>query len=518
MNTQHDKLKQEIEEFRKLGHQFLNKEISVGDFKGKSGGMGVYAQRGGASFMIRLRTNSGLLPLNHLRLINSFIDSYKIKNIHLTTRQAIQLHNLGIDEVCDIMSTALDNGLYTRGGGGNFPRNVALSPMSGVEKGEAFDGTEVANAISKYLIEQITEYKLPRKLKISISTSSDDSANSTINDIGFLGKIKNEKPCFDLYLAGGLGNNPEVSIKYPEDVEPDEVLYYIEAMVKLFMAEGDYKNKAKARTRYIAKRMGTDEFISCYKKHLEEVKAAKNLTLNLKLKPSTTLKTYTHMFNETSYLIPQRQDGLYTVIIHPLCGILDSGDFKEILNFLEKNHTCEARLSMNENIYIRNLNTDQALSLLEITSKFRAHNKIKKSVSCIGVPTCQIGIEESQTLIKNILTHLEKNDITQEYLPSINVSGCQNSCARHQVAVLGFVGGKRKIGDSLESVFTLYYGGTVKEGETKLGNQISSMIARDIPVFIGELASKLSEKRQHFSEFCAIEHDQFINLVKKYSL
>ena len=45
------------------------------------------------------------------------------------------------------MEKALNNGLYTRGGGGNFPRNVSLSPMSGVEKNEAFDVTEFANEL-----------------------------------------------------------------------------------------------------------------------------------------------------------------------------------------------------------------------------------------------------------------------------------------------------------------------------------------------------------------------------------
>ena len=518
MNKQHDKLKKEIEEFRELGHQFLDKKISVGDFKGKSGGMGVYAQRGGNSFMIRLRTNSGLLPLKRLQLIDSFIDSYDIKNIHLTTRQAIQLHNLGIDDVCDIMSTALDNDLYTRGGGGNFPRNVALSPMTGVEKGESFDGTEVANAISSYLIEQITEYKLPRKLKISVSTSSNDSANSTINDLGFMGKIENGKPCFDLYLAGGLGSNPEIAIKYPEKIDPNEVLYYVEAMVNLFVAEGDYKNKAKARTRYIPKRMGVEEFIACYKEHVKKVKESKDMTLDLKLEPSVTLKNYTHMFDETPYLIPQRQDGLYTAIIHPMCGILDSKDFKNIVKFLEENENCEARLSMDENIYVRNLDTNQALKLLEITTKFRAHNKISQSLSCVGVPTCQIGIEESQALIRSILTHLVENNLPQEHLPQIHVSGCQNSCARHQVAELGFIGGKKKVGESLESVFTLYHGGQVEDGKTKLGEPVGSMIARDIPEFIGELAGKLSSERENFGEFCAAHQDEFTNLVKKYSL
>lgn len=134
MNSYNEMLKSEINDFRKLGHRFLDKEVSVGDFKGASGGMGVYAQRGGEKFMIRLRTSSGIIPLKHMELIAKFMDEYRVKQLHLTTRQAVQFHDLRIDDVCDIMETAIDNGLYTRGGGGNFPRNVSLSVMSGVEK------------------------------------------------------------------------------------------------------------------------------------------------------------------------------------------------------------------------------------------------------------------------------------------------------------------------------------------------------------------------------------------------
>ncbi len=45
MNKQDEILRLEINKLREAGHRFLNKEISVGDFKGISGGMGVYAQR-----------------------------------------------------------------------------------------------------------------------------------------------------------------------------------------------------------------------------------------------------------------------------------------------------------------------------------------------------------------------------------------------------------------------------------------------------------------------------------------
>lgn len=516
MNTMYTILKNEINSFRELGHKFYNKEISVGDFKKLSGGMGVYAQRGGEAFMIRLRTNSGILPLKHLQLIKTFLEKYDIEKIHLTTRQAIQLHDLSIDNVCDIMEEALDNGLYTRGGGGNFPRNVSLSPMSGVEKNEAFDVTCFANAVSDYLMNQITTYKLPRKLKISISSSSNDGANSTINDLGFIAKIENNIPYFDLYLAGGLGNNPGISIPYNKKVDPQEILFYVEAMVNLFIAEGDYNNKAKARTRYIPRRMGVNEFLQAFDKHLEDVKKSKDLKLNLKIDISETLEKYSHKLNETSYIFHQRQDNLYTLVVHPINGQLYSQDFYKILNFLEKNPKVEARLSMNEDIFIRNLTEEQIKELMLLTNSFNGKTKIRQSISCIGVPTCQLGIEQSQTLLKNILNYLVDNNIEEEKLPSIHISGCQNSCGRHQVADIGFAGGKRKVGDAIEDVFDLYVGGIVAEGKTKLGEKVGTVLMKNIPEFIGELAKILNNKKIDYSTFFNEHKEEFNNLINNY--
>lgn len=518
MNKQYEFLKEEIKTFREVGHKFFNKEMSVGDFKKISGGMGAYAQRGGESFMIRLRTNSGLLPLNQLKLISTFLEKYNIEKLHLTTRQAIQLHNLSIDEVCDIMEEALDNGLYTRGGGGNFPRNVSLSAMSGVEKGEAFDVTEFANAISKYLMERITTYKLPRKLKISISSSSNDGANSTINDLGFIAKVENDTPYFDMYLAGGLGNNPEISIPYGKKINPNEILYYVEAMVSIFMAEGDYQNKAKARVRYIPKRMGREAFLAEFDKHLEKVKSESKLDLDIHIELSETKNSYTHLLPESAHLLHQRQDNLYTMIVHPMNGQLYKGDFNNLVDFLERNTEVEARLSMNENIYIRNLNEEQVKELEKVVDSFNGKSKIRQSVSCIGVPTCQLGIEQSQTLLKNILEYLSENNIQEERLPSVNISGCHNSCGRHQASDLGFVGGKRRIGESLEDVFDVYVGGLVAEGKTALGEKVGTIIMRDIPQFIGALAEILEEKKLDYRVFIKENREEFNQLLNKFAI
>ncbi|WP_176892725.1 nitrite/sulfite reductase [Fusobacterium varium] len=516
MNRQNEVLKLEIDNLREAGHKFIKKEISVGDFKGISGGMGVYAQRGGQDFMIRFRTNSGLMSLDHLELIKNFTEKYEIEDIHFTTRQAIQLHHLKIDDICDVMETALEHGLYTRGGGGNYPRNVAISPMSGVEKEEIFDVTEFALKISEYFMSRITEYKLPRKLKVSMSSSDKDAAGATINDVGFIAAEENGEPYFRMYLAGGLGNNPGISIPYDKKVDPKEILYYIEAMVDLFVAEGDYTNRAKARTRYIPRRMGTVEFLKTYEKHLEKVKLKKNLGLDIEAILSETKKEYSHNLKENLSVVHQRQDGLYTVIIHPLNGQISSADFKKVVKFMKENRNAEARLSMTESIYIRNINEEQTKVLLEITDKFRQKTKIQQSMSCVGIPTCQIGIEQSQTLVKNILEYIQKNNISEEKLPSVYVSGCQNSCGRHQVGDIGFAGGKKRVEDKIEDVFDIYTGGMVSREKTVLGTKLGTMLMSQIPEFIGELGIELEKSHMDYKKYITEEKENFEELVKKY--
>ncbi|BCJ95926.1 ferredoxin--nitrite reductase [Anaerocolumna cellulosilytica] len=518
----------EIPAFREIGHQFVKKEISVAEFKGKSGGMGVYAQKGGEKFMLRLRTPSGVLSDAHLKLLGTFAEEYQLKFIHLTTRQAIQLHDLEIDSVCDIMEKAIHAGLYTRGAGGNFPRNITLSPLSGVEEGEAFDVTPYALLAGEYIMESITKYHLPRKLKIAFSNNEKDTACATVNDLGFMAVKHDGKPYFKVFLAGGLGNNPALSLTYDKLISPEEVLYHVEAVTRIFMAEGDYENKGKARLRYVAGRMGVKEFLDCYEKHLAKVqetlpelkqliteKIQKQSAAGINWDGGTTVcqdgavSTYKN-------LIPQKQSGLYTVELHPLGGILSSNTLFQLIDFLEGCKKADMRLTMSESIYIRNLEYAKALELLALTKDACGQSDIEKSISCIGVPTCQIGIEQSQELLKEILNFIKEQKTSGEYLPSIYISGCNNSCARHQVTEIGFTGSKKRIDNKPVDVFELYVGGHVGDCKTKLGTSMGFMKKDEIPVFMKELADLLNTSRQDFSSFYKDKKDEFDKLTGKY--
>jgi len=510
-------LRDEIAEFREKGHKFLNGELTVAEFKGISGGMGAYAQKGGKEFMIRLRIPCGVFGKKEIKLVEKYLKQFNIPKLHLTTRQAIQLHDLSIDQVCDIMQDCLENELYTRGGGGNFPRNVTLSPLSGVAQDEAFDVTPYALMVNDYFIKRMNQYKLPRKLKVAFSNNFKDTTNATVTDLGFLAVNKDGKQYFKLYIAGGLGKNPAAGVEYDKLVNTKDVLYHVEAMTRLFIEEGNYENKNKARTRYIVSRMGKEEFLKCYKKHFEKVK--KDLKLDCVKDNPYSVDIHSDIeknIENDNCIVSQKQKGLYTVIVQPICGQMNTEDFIKIADFVDKHKNAEIRLSMTESMYIRNLNADETVELLDITKDFRQKTKLEQSLSCIGVPTCQMGIEQSQKLTHNIIDYFNNKGLKEDILPSIAISGCNNSCSRHQINDIGFSGTRVKIGEKTEDAFTLHVGGNFSEKETHLGKVYGNITMDNIPEFLYKVALKIKEKNIDFISYYNDNKNEFEEILEEY--
>ena len=504
----------EIEEFREKGHKFINGELNIMQFKHASGGFGVYAHKGKEKFMIRLRIPSGITNVDEMYKVYDFANRYGLDKIHLTTRQAIQLHGLNIDDICDLMKEALDNDIYTRGAGGDYPRNVAMSPLAGVDPNEAFDVTTYAMAIGNYFLERIYTYKLPRKLKVSVSSGKEDAAHCTVQDLGFVAVNKDGKDYFEVYLGGGLGQNPKKAAKYNELINPKDVLYYIEAMVRMFIAEGDYENRNRARIRYILDRMGEEEFLKCYRKHVDEVKSTEDLDIKENNKVYNKQGIEVEIYN--ARLVKQKQKGLYSVYLHPIGGQWLINDLKKVLDLISKFEDVEIRLAMSEGVYFRNLNGNEAKKLLELTEEMGAKTKFEQSVACIGVPICQIGLCNSQGTLNSVLDYFKENNNRLDILPKVHFSGCQNSCGVHQISAIGFTGKKKRVGDKVDECFTLCVGGAYGVGETKLGVAIGDIAAVKIPELLLELSNDVEKNNLSFDDYLIKKEKEFRELVAKY--
>ncbi len=515
MNNLKEILLNELPNFKETSFKFLNGEISKLDYKGFSGGYGVYAQRDQKSFMIRLRTSSGVISKSQLYTIYNMAYKNKLEKIHLTTRQAVQLHDLSVDQICNIMEEGIHKDIFSRGGGGNFPRNVGLSPLSGVDPDESFDVTPYAVATDKHFISKITTYHLPRKLKVSYSSSNHDAAHCTVQDLGFIATIKDNKPHFNVYVGGGLGKNPKVGLKLDEPIEAKDSLYYVEGLTKLYMDYGNYENKNKARVRYMVEEMGEKNFLEKFKEYAlkEKAKGGLDLTPN----PIDYSKEGKEIDICDPRLINQKQKGLYSVYIHPVGGQLYLKDLKALLYELDKIKNPIIRTGMTEEMYILNLDGNEAKRILEISKKISGDSKLEKSISCIGVPICQVGIQNSQKMLHNIIDYFRENvdKETMSKLPRVYISGCPNSCGVHQIGHIGLSGKIKKIDGTPTDVFEISICGNFEVGKSRLGTSIGDFKASDIPEFLYELA-KITEG--DFFEFSTNNTEKILNLSSKYKI
>ncbi len=490
-------LKQELPEFREKTLAFYAGELDKGTYKGFSGFYGSYAQRGGTANMLRLRIPCGQMTKERLSFTADVLRKYNVTKLHFSTCQTVQLHNLEPDTVFHIMEEALDAGIITMGGGGDYPRNVMCSPLSGVEYGEYFDVLPWALAASDYLLSLLKAEKMPRKLKVCFSNSPKNLTHATYRDLGFAARPDGR---FDVYSAGGLGNQPRMGVLVAEGAEPEKVLYYIKAMWLTFLAHGNYKNRGKARTRFMQESLGGSEnYVKAYQEKLEEAMASDE-ALIIHPKAVTVSKSGDGTELCGPWILPQKQQGLFTVIWHPIGGLPTPEEFCAVSDAVCQIPEAQLRLGPDETAYIINLTGTEAEAFLKLTDN-SAKTLFETSVSCIGAGVCQIGIRDSQALLSACVQAVRDAHIPNNALPQIHISGCPSSCGTHQTGTIGFRGGAKKIDGSMQPTFTLFVNGNEKQGQEAMGQELGMLLENQIPEFLIALGKTTAESGKTFAQW-----------------
>lgn len=514
-------LKEDLPEFRKKSSAFYAGKMSKADYKGFSGFYGSYAQRSGEAGMLRLRIPAGRLTKERLAFVADTIRSYHIKRIHFTTCQTIQLHDLDGDTICRIIDEALNAGIITMGGGGDYPRNVMCSPLSGVEKGEYFNVLPWAEAAGEYLLTFLKAPKMPRKLKVGFSNSPSNLTHATYRDLGFAAR---KDGLFDVYSAGGLGKNPLFGVKVAEAVEPSMILYYIKAMWLTFITWGNYDNRGKARTRYMQEALGGPEkYVEAYQKKLTDVMASgedlridpETLSCSQPVRPQNEGKRKKHLSN--SRIIEQKQPGLYTVYWHPIGGQPDPDKFCQLADMLGKMENAEIRLAPDQTAYIINLTEAEAEKVLAITSG-GAETPFEASVSCIGASICQIGLRDSQSLLSSCIQAVRQAGIPANALPQMHISGCPSSCGTHQTGIIGFRGAGKFINGRSEPGYMLYVGGNEHQGNEVMGKELGVLLEKDIPDFLVTLGRIVAKSSLDFMNWYTKNPDEIETIAEPFCL
>jgi sulfite reductase (ferredoxin) len=494
-------LRARLPEFAEAARKFHSGEMNKKEFKSFSGWFGSLPQRDDETHMVRFRLAGGRLTEPKLAYIVDSVEKYGIDLVHLTTGQTIQFHNVQWEDACEILDGMFDVGIIPMGGGGDNPRNVAASPLSGVDPGEAFDVLPFAEASEDYLLGILESIKLPRKFKMAFSNGSGSDVHATIRDLGFVAKPNGK---FDVYAGGGLGNRgPRAGVLVLSDCEPSDVLYCVEAMITLFLEHGAYETRAETRTRFMRDRLGEERFVEAFGEHLRASRERGGLDLDIDVilaKPSKT----------EGWPMSQKQPGMYAARVSPVCGDPTKEELKKFLRILRENPGSEIRTSPNQEMFFINLPREAAENL----SKEYSETEFRRSVSCVGSHICQTGLRNSRAALKSILSAEKEQNFPDGTLPRVRISGCGSSCSAHQVGELGLRGATAKTPEGNKPGFEIFYKGSDEPLDVVIGEPLGVIPEESLPAFFIDLGKAVSPGR--FSDWIKENDGKFREIVGKY--
>ena len=132
--TAADTLIAEQDQFEKDIEEFKKGNINPVKFKAIRVAHGVYEQRQADTYMIRIRCAASAITPRQLRKVAELGAQYGSGEVHFTTRQEVQVHDVLIDGIMPVIRGLNEVKLSSRGGGGNTIRNILTSPLSGISE------------------------------------------------------------------------------------------------------------------------------------------------------------------------------------------------------------------------------------------------------------------------------------------------------------------------------------------------------------------------------------------------
>jgi sulfite reductase (NADPH) hemoprotein beta-component len=160
--------------------------------------------------------------------------------------------------VMDALAAVDMHGIQTSG---NCIRNITSDAFAGVAPDEIVDPRPYCEILRQWSTLHPEFAFLPRKFKIAVSGAAEDRAAIGWHDIG-LQLRKNERGHvgFEVYVGGGMGRTPVIGTLANAFVPWQQILVFIEAVVRVYNRYGRRDNAYKARIKILVKAEGQKFF------------------------------------------------------------------------------------------------------------------------------------------------------------------------------------------------------------------------------------------------------------------
>jgi len=407
-------------------------------------------------FMMRVRCDGGALTVEQLRTLGQLSTEFARDTADISDRENLQMHWIQVEDVPQIWRRLEAVGLQTTEACGDCPRVVLGSPLAGESLDEVLDASPAVDEIVRRYIGKPEYANLPRKYKTAISGLQD--VVHEVNDIAFIGVNHPEHgPGLDVWVGGGLSTNPMLGQRLGAWVPLDEVPDVWEAVTSAFRDYGYRRLRSKARLKFLIKDWGVEKF-----RQVVETEYLKRPLIDGPA-PEPPARPIDHVG------VQRLKNGRNAVGVAPIAGRVSGTILSAVAEIAEKAGSDRVRFTPYQKLIVLDVPDDklddvvsalEALGLPSRPSQWR-----RNLMACTGIEYCKLSFAETRVRAQGLVPDLEKRleDINAQLdVPiTVNINGCPNSCARIQVADIGFKGQMVDDGDGPVEGFQVHLGGSL---------------------------------------------------------
>ena len=521
---------QRVEQYRDQTRRYLAGEIPEEECRVLRLMNGLYIQR--LAPMLRVAIPYGLMKSDQLRMLAQISRTYDKGYGHFTTRQNMQFNWPTLESVPDILADLAKVQMHAIQTSGACIRNTTTDPFAGVSADEIEDTRPWCELIRQWSTLHPEFAYLPRKFKIAVSGSSSDRAASQVHDVG-LHLYRNEvgDMGFEVLVGGGLGRTPVIGKTLRKFLEPQELLTYLDAVLRVYNLNGRRDNKYKARIKILVNALGVDAFGAMVEAEWQLIKGQE-----LRL-PEAEIERVKGFFKAPDYLSamhasrdlndifaehPQfaawykqntrdhKQAG-YRIIIVALKNQLQApGDVNHqqmdgIAALADEFSFSELRSTHDQNLVLADVAQRDLFALwlkLQDLGLARANvGTLTDMINCPGLDFCSLANAETLILSRQVNETFDDMDYLYDLGEiQLKISGCINACGHHHVGHIGILGVEK--GGKQVYQFTL--GGSASN-DASLGKTLGRSIEQDqVVVVIGQILDVYVEQRQTDETFLQV--------------
>jgi len=491
-----------VKQFRDQTRRYLAGELSEEEFRPLRLQNGLYIQR--FAPMLRVAVPYGQLNANQVRTLAKIARDYDKGYAHISTRQNVQYNWPALEDIPDILAELASVQMHAIQTSGNCLRNTTTDQFAGVAADEIIDPRPWCEIVRQWTTFHPEFAYLPRKFKIAINGSQEDRAAIEVHDIG-LEPVRNAagELGFRVLVGGGLGRTPVVGSFINEFLPWQDLISYLDAILRVYNRYGRRDNKYKARIKILVKALTPEVFAEKVEAEMVHLRGG-NTTLT-----EAEVQRVSRHFVDPEYLALDNvdyaaQDAEYpgfarwrsrntrahkrpgyvavTLSLKPTGvapGDLTDKQLDAVADLAERYSFGFLRTSHEQNIILADVEQRQLHALwLELReSGFATPNigLLTDIICCPGGDYCSLANAKSIPIAESIQRRFDDLDYLFDIGEiDLNISGCMNACGHHHVGHIGILGVDKKG----EEFYQVSLGGNAARGAS-LGKILGPSFAQD---------------------------------------